>query len=252
LGFHFNCTQCANCCHHTKVPITVSEAIDWLRDNHQVQVICEASPWMPPDEQRAEHLLKRSFAAQSGSTPLRVVVTLVANLAGNCPNLEADGRCGIYERRPLVCRIYPAETNPFVQLDPQKKACPPEAWASHHPLLERHGRIMSSVVQADIQRWRESNVRDIHAKRELCDTLKLLTASIAQEGFFIHSPPIADLLQALSQPRGEKEDTSGELQWRLVADRDETLRRLVQAGASASHPRDVRAGPYEYIGLQPA
>jgi Fe-S-cluster containining protein len=228
----------------------VAEAIDWLSDHGEVQVICEASPWMPPDDRRTDHLLKRSFAARSGPMPLRVVVTLVANLAGNCPNLLGDGRCGIYERRPLVCRIYPAETNPFVQLDPGKKACPPEAWAGHHPLLQRRERVVSPVIQDDIRRWRESNVRDVHVKRELCAALNLLTAAIAQEGFFIHSPPIADLRRALSQPRGESDAVSGELQWRLVSDRDETLQRLLQAGAAASHPGTVRAGPYEYIGLQ--
>lgn len=228
----------------------MAEAIEWLNDNREVQVICEASPWMPSDDRNADHLRKRSFAAQSGPMPLRVVVTLVANLAGNCPNLMADGRCGIYERRPLICRIYPAETNPLVQLDPGKKACPPEAWASHHPLLQRGERIASLVVQDDIQRWRDSNVRDVRAKRELCATLNLGLAAISQEGFFIHSPPIADLRQVLSQPRGENDAASSELQWRLVSDRDETLQRLAQAGASASHPRGIRAGPYEYIGLE--
>jgi Fe-S-cluster containining protein len=110
--------------------LTAAEAVEWLTDGHQVQLICDASPWPeepPADDHNAAHRRRRSFAVMSGSMPARVVVILVANLAGACPNLMADMRCGIYERRPLVCRIYPAEINPFVQLEPQKKACPPEA-----------------------------------------------------------------------------------------------------------------------------
>ena len=45
----------------------------------------------------------------SGSLPTRVVVILTGAYEGPCPNLQPDMRCGIYEQRPLVCRIYPAE-----------------------------------------------------------------------------------------------------------------------------------------------
>jgi hypothetical protein len=51
---------------------------------------------MPADDQKAAHRKRRSFAALSGSMPTRVVVILAANLAGACPNLMADMRCGIY------------------------------------------------------------------------------------------------------------------------------------------------------------
>lgn len=105
LNIHFKCTQCAYCCHHSKIPLTVEEAIEWLRDRHQVQVICEASPWVPPEARKADYLLRRSFPARSGTLFLRIAVTLVANLADECPNLLPDRRCGIYERRPLVSSV---------------------------------------------------------------------------------------------------------------------------------------------------
>jgi Fe-S-cluster containining protein len=229
--------------------VTVAEAIEWLNDGHQVQIICEASPWMPTDGLKADYLVRRSFSAQSGSMPMRIAVTLVANLSGDCPNLLADKRCGIYERRPLVCRIYPAEINPFTQLDPTKKGCPPEAWGAEHPLLVRNNRIVNQSVEDDIECWRDRNERDVHVKRKVCAALNLLTAAIAQEGFFVHSPPTVDLLEVLSLLKDETDAAASQTQWLLVADRVETLERLTQAGATASHPRDVKAGPYEYIGL---
>ncbi|MDB6084618.1 MAG: hypothetical protein JWN43_2499, partial [Gammaproteobacteria bacterium] len=134
MSVHFECTQCGKCCRDLKLPLTAAEAVQWLGSGHQVQIICDALPWveeLPPDHpdgQRAAHRKRRSFGVMSGTVPTRVVVILAANLAGACPNLMADMRCAIYERRPLVCRIYPAEINPFVVLEPEKKACPPEAW----------------------------------------------------------------------------------------------------------------------------
>ncbi len=130
MDIHFNCTQCGRCCRDTRVPLTASEAVAWLNRGHEVQLLCEASPWPPAldSEPRALHFKRRSFTVASGSMPARVVVILVANVVGDCPNLLPSRRCGIYEIRPLVCRIYPAEVNPFVILERDKKACPQEAW----------------------------------------------------------------------------------------------------------------------------
>jgi Fe-S-cluster containining protein len=250
LDIHFKCVQCAACCHRTKIPVTVTEAIDWLRDGHQVQVICEASPWIPADEAQASHLMRRSFAAASGSMRVRMVVTLVANINGACPNLLPDLRCGIYERRPLVCRIYPVETNPFIRLETAKKGCPPEAWSAEHPLLQREGRVVSEVIRDDVFRWREANVDDVRMKLKLCAALNIVDAAVAQEGFLIHSPPLAELLKALSVDSEESEGGADEAQWRLLSDRDDTLDHLAKAGADFSHPRDVSAVDFEYIGLK--
>ena len=227
----------------------MEEAAAWLKDGHAVQIICEASPWLPPEAPKADYLMQRSFAARSGSLSLRVAVTLVANIAGDCPNLLADLRCGIYERRPLICRIYPAETNPFVRLDPQKKSCPPEAWTSEQPLLQRNDSLVSEEIRNDIRLWRESNTRDIGSKAAICAALNLDTASIAREGFFIFSPRSAELLEVMLQ-LADSDASAGETQWRLVSDREETLDRLAQAGANAFHPRNVKAGPYEFIGFE--
>jgi Fe-S-cluster containining protein len=110
MDIRFKCTQCGQCCRGTKIPLTVSEAIEWLCRGHDVQLICEASPWPSTldGDPRALPFKRRSFEVTSGSMSTRVVAILVANAVGDCPNLLPNLQCGIYEERPLVCRIYPA------------------------------------------------------------------------------------------------------------------------------------------------
>src|SRR5450631_1131003 len=69
MDLHFKCTQCGKCCRDIKLPLTVSEAMDWLRCGHPVQVICEALPWLeepPADDLKAAHRRRRSFATMAG------------------------------------------------------------------------------------------------------------------------------------------------------------------------------------------
>lgn len=56
-----------------------------------------------------------------------------------CPNLRADSLRGIYEDRPLVCRIYPMEVNLFIPLYTSNRACPPQAWESDRMLCSDEG-----------------------------------------------------------------------------------------------------------------
>src|ERR1700683_3760557 len=85
VDIHFKCTQCGQCCRNTKVPLTVAEAIHWLNRGHDVQLLCEASPWPSAldGEPRAIPFRRRSFDVTSGSMPIRVVVMLVANIIGD-------------------------------------------------------------------------------------------------------------------------------------------------------------------------
>jgi Fe-S-cluster containining protein len=252
VDVRFECTQCGNCCRHLKLPLTAAEAVDWLTNGHQVQLICDASPWpeeSPARDQKAAHWGRRSFAAMSGSVPTRVVVILAANLAGACPNLLADMRCGIYERRPLVCRIYPAEINPFVRLEPDKKACPPEAWAAHHPLLQRDGRLMSDVVRRDVRRSRDTDADDTDTKLRVCAALNLIDVALAEEGFVVYSPAVATLLSALSRAVRNSDGAPPLRRWRFVSNRSETIADLSRSGAVAIHSRSMEAGP-EYLGFR--
>jgi Fe-S-cluster containining protein len=259
MSLNFECTQCGKCCRDLKLPLTVTEALDWLRDGHDVQVLCDAVPWPAepdPSDQKAAHQRRRSFATMSGSLPTRVVAILAANLAGACPNLQADLRCGIYDRRPLVCRIYPAEINPLVQLDPVNKACPPEAWAADRPLLQRRGRLADAAVRRDIQQSRDTDARSVEIKRRLCTALHLECAALADEGFVVYSPErpvlLAALDRALTDPGITDRDAEmADASWRFVSNRPETIGSLSGRGAVGSLMGAGAHPSFEYIGFRP-
>jgi Fe-S-cluster containining protein len=259
MDLNFECTQCGKCCRNLKLPLTVPEAQAWLKDGHDVQLICDAVPWPQepePEDHKAAHRGRRSFAAMSGSMPTRVVAVLAANLAGACPNLQADLRCGIYERRPLVCRIYPAEINPFVKLNPAQKACPPEAWTVDHPLLQRDGRLVDGLVRRNIELSRDTDARNAEVKRRLCTVLRLECAALADEGFVVYSPERGLLLAALDRAVSDRDVADRDAEraaasWRFVSNRSETIDSLSARGAvsvlasAGGHPS------FEYIGFRP-
>jgi Fe-S-cluster containining protein len=255
MDLHFNCTQCGKCCRDIKLPLTVAEAMDWLSTaGRAVQIICEALPWLAEpraDDQKAAHRRRRSFATMSGSMPTRVMVILAANLVGPCPNLQADMRCGIYARRPLVCRIFPAEINPFLPLDPANKACPPEAWTADLPLIQRDGRVVDDRVREDIQRSRDTDAREVEIKRRLCAALKINSASLADEGFVVHSPDGAAFLAELARAVDHADSGTTETQWRFISNRTETIASLTLRGAVGSFTRERDNGSFEYLGFRP-
>jgi Fe-S-cluster containining protein len=253
VDIHFKCTQCGKCCRDSRIPLTVAEAIGWLNRGHPVQLICEASPWpegLADEDPRAAHFKRRSFAAMSGTLPTRVVVNLVANNAGACPNLLPDMRCGIYEDRPLVCRIYPAEINPSVALNPAKKACPPEAWTRDLPILQRNGSVMNEVVRQDVRSWRDADAVDVPLKSRLCVALNIMDAALVHEAVLIYSPATDTLLSALARAAQGDDDGPGSAQWRFVSERTETLRELAANGATGLHVRDAVPLSYQHVGFE--
>jgi Fe-S-cluster containining protein len=249
MDIHFGCTQCGKCCRDTKVPLTVAEAIKWLNRGDQVQLLCEASPW--PEwldrEPTAAHFKRRSFAVTSGSMPTRVVVMLVANVVGACPNLLADMRCGIYEDRPLVCRIYPAEINPLIALKRENKACPPEAWAKDQPLLQRGPVLMDKVISSDIEKSRAADVFDAGVKSRLCLALNVAHTALVHEAVVVYSPTAQGLLSALSHATAADFRQEPATQWRFVSDQQETLESLTKSGGIALHLRDAEAASFQYL-----
>jgi Fe-S-cluster containining protein len=253
VDIHFKCTQCGKCCRDSRIPLSVAEAIGWLNRGHSVQLICEASPWPegPADEDpRAAHFKRRSFAAMSGTLPTRVVVNLVANNTGACPNLLPDMRCGIYEDRPLVCRIYPAEINPSVALNSAKKSCPPEAWTRDLPILQRNGSLMDDVVRRDVRSWRDADAADVPLKRRLCVALNIMDAGLVHEAVLIYSPATGALLSALARAAQGDDDGPGSAQWRFVSERPETLEDVAAHGGIGLHVRDADAGSYQHFNFE--
>jgi Fe-S-cluster containining protein len=258
MDLHFGCTVCGKCCRDLRLPLTVSEAAAWLADGHPVQLICEARPWpgeTAPDDPRAAHQRRRSFAATSGIVPVRVVVILAANLKGACPNLQADLRCGIYARRPLVCRIYPAEINPFVELRPSNKGCPAEAWSADRPLLQRDGVVADAQIREQIRRSRDTDAQDVAVKERLCGALNLHCTALMSEGFVVHSPDAKALAAAVTLAAHPGAQAAGGsaagIDWCFVSNRSATVQKLTAAGAR-SQLAGAADSSFEYLGLQPA
>jgi Fe-S-cluster containining protein len=253
VDIHFNCTQCGKCCRDSKIPLTVAEAMSWLNRGHPVQLICEASPWPPglaDDDPRAAHFKRRSFAVTSGTMPTRVVVMLVADIAGACPNLLADLRCGIYENRPLVCRIYPAEINPFVALIPGKKACPPEAWATDQPVLQRNGAVLSDVIRRDIQLSRDTDAVDAAAKNRLCVALNITDTALVHEAVLVYSPAIEVLSSALAVAMATAGARNAQAQWRFVSNLPDTIANLAAGGGIARRSLGADAASYRHLNFK--
>jgi len=258
MDIHFNCTQCGKCCRDTKIPLTVAEATKWLHRGHDVQLLCEASPWSRAldGEPRAAHFKRRSFAVMSGSIPSRVVVLLVADVVGACPNLLADRRCAIYEDRPLVCRIYPAEINPFVEFKRENKACPPEAWATDQPVLQRGGSLMDDVIRQDIEKSRAADALDADIKSRLCLALNVVNTAMVHEAVLVYSPTAQTLLSALAAATAATAATAIDTrqepaaQWRFVSDQPDTIANVAKSGGIALHLRDSDATSFQHLGFK--
>lgn len=246
--------MCGNCCRGHRLPLTVDEAIRWLRDGHPVELLSDAAPWVrepDADDLPGQHRRRRSFAAHSGSLPVRVTVILTAALVPACPYLLADNRCSNHAQRPLVCRIYPAEINPFVTLDPAGKLCPPEAWGAEHPVLVRQGSTADAVVAADIARSRDTDSADTLVKARACAALGLTRTALGNEGFVIQRSAPAQLLAALEAarlPGAPAPDAA----WSFVTNRRSTAESLTGIGAHAAFADGEDPAGFAYLGFQPA
>jgi Fe-S-cluster containining protein len=222
----FSCTMCGRCCQNHSIPLTLDEAICWLEDGGKVGIFCEADLWLsePPKENlRAAHRRKRSFAVSCGSSRARVTAIFVAITSGACKNLDEDLKCRIYERRPLVCRIYPAEISPFIQLNPASKACPPEAWGS--------GNALIADVQLLVEKSRQVDRNDVPQKELLCGYLGIDVAAVAGEGFVTYEPDRGTFLNMLRRARlADPEIPGNGRAWRLYSPSLTTTESLRSAG----------------------
>lgn len=258
VNLDFDCTQCARCCQRLRLPLTLAEALRWLADGHPVQVLCEALPWPAEpaaDDAAAAHKRRRSFAADSGSLPVRVVVVLAVSLEGACPYLRADGACGQYATRPLVCRIYPAEVHPLLALEPAHKACPPEAWAPGRTPLLRGGKLVDARVEAWVRQSRDADAASVGAKQRLCALLGLQDAAMANDGWVIHAPDPGALqaaLRSLVLPGAAAEAPVEPTNWRLVSNQRETLQILNEIGARTVFSDAGLPGDVVFQPLRPA
>lgn len=251
MNIDFACTSCGKCCHDLRLPLTVSEAIAWLERGNDVQLLVELLPWPeepPEDNLYAAHRRRRSFAAMSGTLPARVAVVLAGTHAGACPHLQADMRCGIYEERPLVCRIYPAEINPFIGLAPEHKACPPQAWTPGLPPLIKGGALVDAATLPLVQRSREADIDDVAVKQQVCALLGIDQAAVSNEGFVAYAPERRDLLAALRQASEHPVASAAAAPvWGFVSNQRATVDVLLSVGALSSLAVANGMQAFEYL-----
>jgi len=233
VDIHFDCTQCGRCCHNLKLPLSVEEAIRWAGRGHQVQFLIEAAPAFeePAATSPERFRYERSFPAVSGTIPIRVNAILVAAFEGACPHLRPDMLCGNYEERPRVCRIYPAEISPNIVLAPSSKACPTEAWSEDLPILLENGAVVDPALAMLIDAHRVATLADVSVKAHACHVLDIAKTAFANEGYAVHSPEPARLVEVLTAAPRENPELSEPRQWIFLTNRRATMDMLGQVEA---------------------
>ncbi|WP_434675875.1 YkgJ family cysteine cluster protein [Pseudomonas sp. D3-10] len=244
----FSCVGCGKCCTGHHVPLTLDEARMWANDGGQVIVLAEA--FLPnglglPVAQR-EHAERRSTVVRSGTSEALVAITFAAYNAGPCHNLDADNLCRIYERRPLVCRIYPMEINPHIPLNPAAKDCPPESWETG-PKLIIGGELVDPELAGLIARSRQADRDEIGTKARICASLGIHTTALKGDGFTAYLPDMAAFAVAIDQARLQPLEQQAEWQFHLSG--DDIASQVTASGASV-----VTEAPanYAFISLRAA
>jgi Fe-S-cluster containining protein len=249
MDVDFQCTRCGKCCCNLWLPLSVDEAINWILDGNTVQVLCEAIPWpaeLPVEDLQAAFKRERSFPASAGKLPVRVLVTLAAPQRERCPNLNGDGLCAIYARRPAVCRVYPVELNPFRALDPARRLCPPEAWLPGLPALMRERQLTDESLRLLVESVQSRAVNDVDVMAVLCEMLGIRLAALSNEGYVAHNPPADKLLEALRSIR-PGEYSGGD--WMFVTGIQETQEAILSCDAQCIRAEEAACSGAEYLSL---
>lgn len=221
----------------------------WAADGGQVIVLVEAflgNGLGLPMAQR-EHAERRSVRVRSGSTDAHVAITFAAYNVGPCRNLDEDKLCRIYERRPLVCRIYPAEINPHIPLNPAAKDCPPESW-EQGPLLIAGGELVDQELIELIQRSRQADRDDIQSKDAICALLGIRTTALKGDGFTAYLPNMSAFAAMIDQV-SEQPSTTASSEWLFHLSGEDVAGQVAAAGAQVvTEP----AQTYAFISLRAA
>ncbi|WP_415769333.1 YkgJ family cysteine cluster protein [Pseudomonas sp. LB3P38] len=195
-ALRFACNGCGVCCKGRLIPLTLKESRQWLQRGHDVAVILEAfdeSLW-PAESEKFRHNAKRAAQIDSGNAKINVIAIFAANALTQCPNLDDQNQCVIYEERPLVCRIYPAEISPFISLDPADKVCPPEVWEAGEIIVS--DRVASPALQVKIAQSRDADTVDAHAKVAICESMDMTVAAWKENALAVYLPDRQRLMTA--------------------------------------------------------
>lgn len=230
----FDCTQCGRCCHDLRLTLSVAEARVWASRGHRVDVVTEGWPW-PDNGDSNDRVMQwrrvTSFDARVGDVPFRINLRLVARHEGACPYLLPDMRCGNYQARPRICRIYPLESRPFEPMVPEQRLCPPEAWEDGLPVLERNGEPADTAMAAVVAAHRAAMVADGAVKARLPGVLGFFDVAMAGEGLAVCEMSPATLLEALEAAEAGLGD--GLHAWTIVTNRKTTRAMLADLDCPA-------------------
>jgi Fe-S-cluster containining protein len=237
VNVHFACNSCGKCCHGHHIALTLDEALRWASDGGPLIVLVEAflaNGYGIPVGQR-DHAQRRSLRVRCGDTQAYVAITFAVYNIGTCRYLTEDNRCGIYERRPLVCRIYPIEINPHIQLRREFKDCPPETWDESGPAIYRNGRMVNDELARLIEQSRQADRDEIALKAEICRRLGIDVAALKGDGFTAYRPATEMLLSMMQQVMGRAPAAPPAPQeWSLRVSRPEIADQLTAMGASVT------------------
>ncbi len=178
-----------------------------------------------------------------------MAITFAAYNVGRCRNLDEKNLCRIYERRPLVCRIYPMEINPHIPLRPENKGCPPESW-EQGPDLIVNDRLVDTQLIDLIEQSRQADRDEIETKQLICQKLGIRTTALKGNGFVAYLPDMGAFAAAIEEVANPAQDerTQGS-KWAFHVAGQHVLDTLQQEGAEVTDRQPVS---YLFIPLQAA
>ena len=232
MNTRFSCVGCGSCCTDHHVPLTLGEALQWAVDGGSLIVLTEAflADGYGVAVEQLTHATRRSTMVQSGSTHAHVAITFAAYNVGPCRNLDADKRCRIYERRPLVCRIYPMEINPHIPLRPEAKDCPPESW-DQGPEMIVGGRLIDTELSRLIEQSRQADREDIATKEAICQRLGIRATALKGNGFVAYLPDMEAFATAVMAVVDGVEPNQADTGWTFHVTGEPVVNTLQLAGA---------------------
>jgi Fe-S-cluster containining protein len=248
MDTQFSCVGCGKCCTDHHVPLTLSEAIQWAADGGSLIILTEAfmADGYGVSAQQLTHATRRSQPIKSGLANAHVAITFAAFNAGRCRNLDAQDLCRIYERRPLVCRIYPMEINPHIPLRPEAKDCPPEAWTQGPDLIVGNA-LVDHQLMALIEQSRQADRDDIARKEAICAALGIQTTALKGNGFVAYLPDMNAFIAATEHSVENPAASAHDWRFRVIGDDVETTLREAGAQLETGEPLG-----YMFIPLQSA
>lgn len=231
IPLNFACNGCGRCCQGHHVPLTLRETMRWIDEGGQIVILTEgfhhSGYGVAPAQ--FQHAAKRSQLVGSGHTQVYVTATFAAFNPGRCHFLQEDNTCRIYEHRPLVCRIYPAEINPHIVLDSRLKDCPSEVWERGPELICKDGRLDAETARL-VEESRMADRADASRKIVICSQLGIANAALKGDGFMAWIPDTGRLKTLLSADSVLNPEASN---WSFIVSSDALAQQLLALGANA-------------------